>query len=114
MSQAIYIGEHIAPPVMPDEQLEFWANYFIDNNLAARGILFETFLCAPHEIAEAVIFGRPESGGFYPLLPRQALAAESIAKQYACECWSVDGAHFLCAACAGKYAAYDYLQERAP
>jgi len=44
---------------MSDEDLEYWGNFYTENNLRARNILFQTFMEAPREIAAAVIFKKP-------------------------------------------------------
>jgi hypothetical protein len=63
-----------------DEDLEYWGNFYVENNLRARNILFATFISAPREIAAAVIFKTP-----LPLrddlarpLPKQRFAVASL------------------------------------
>ena len=62
--------------VTSDEHLNFWGNFFIDNRLHERGILFETFLEDPRAIALAVIFRSRINvfEDFRPLLPAQRRA----------------------------------------
>lgn len=106
-----------------DEHLEHWGNFYTENHLRARGIRFDTFLRWPREIAEAVIFGQPiplaDEDGFLPLLPEQAEAAARVLLDVErigrCDtCGVIDHhlapPHFLCAVCAEKYGAYDYMQ----
>lgn len=63
--------------VMSDEHLNFWGNFFVENRLHERGLLFETFLLDPREIALATIF-RPcvpvAVEDFRPLLAAQRRA----------------------------------------
>lgn len=77
-----YVTEPVGLQPFSDEELERWGNYFIANNLYARGVLFETFLQYPKAIAEALAFRRamplPDGVEFYPPLPRQLDAAERI------------------------------------
>jgi hypothetical protein len=65
--------------VYADEALDYWGEFFIINNLRARGILFETFMHAPAAIAEAVVFHQalplPPNDEHYPPLARQRQAA---------------------------------------
>jgi len=42
-----------------DEDLEYWGNFYTENNLRSRNILFAAFIKAPREIAAAVIFRKP-------------------------------------------------------
>jgi hypothetical protein len=61
---------------MSDEHLNFWGDFFVENRLHERGLLFETFLEDPRAIALAVIF-RPRINVFEdyrPLLPAQRRA----------------------------------------
>ena len=69
-------------PLMSDEHLDFWGEFFTANRLHARGVRFDTFLEDPRGIARAVIF-RPRLDpradfllreGFLPLLPEQRRA----------------------------------------
>lgn len=54
-----YCCEHhrsfTAPVILPDEQLDHWGEvYLATPRLAARGVLFESFLAAPQEILAAL------------------------------------------------------------
>lgn len=68
------------PIIASDEDLEYWGRFFVANRFAERGILFETFMLHPFEIAQAALFGAPISEPrdtqFRPLLPAQKEAAE--------------------------------------
>jgi len=65
-----------AAPVLTDEALDFWGDFFVRNHFHARGILFETFMQHPREIAQAVLFRSPsdEPEEFRLLLPAQRRA----------------------------------------
>lgn len=80
------LAEHLAtpeipPPVLPDVQLEFWGNFYVENNFYAYGILFATFLRAPREIADAMIFGPAPEKGLRDLLPEQRAVAARLLRE---------------------------------
>lgn len=82
----------VAYLAMPERYLgeafrrEQWQKIYDANPcLAKHGILFDTFIQAPEQILQALVFGRSETGpneylqddaGFYPPLTEQLLAAE--------------------------------------
>ena len=60
----------------PDAYIDYWGEIYTANPvLHRRGILFESFLQAPHELLAAVANGTalplPDREDFYPLLPAQ-------------------------------------------
>lgn len=59
-----------------DEHLDFWGALFVDNNLYAEGITFETFVQVPYQILNAIAQRRAnhyaDTEAFQPLLPAQA------------------------------------------
>lgn len=71
----------IPPPVLPDVQLEFWGNFYVENNFYAYGILFATFLRAPREIADALIFWPAPEKGLRDLLPEQRAVAARLLRE---------------------------------
>ncbi len=77
----LYVSD-VNLPILSDEELECWGNYYLANRLYARGVLFEAFIQNPLVIAEALAYVRPmplsRGEEFYPLLPRQIDAAERI------------------------------------
>lgn len=55
-----------------DEELEFWANLYRDNNIGACDIRFDTFMEQPHEIMAALAAnGHIEGNDYLSLLPVQ-------------------------------------------
>ena len=76
-----YIGD-VPVPRVTDDDLECWGNYYLANQLYARGILFATFMQDPRAIAEAITFRWampiPDGEEFYPPLPAQREVAERI------------------------------------
>lgn len=66
---------HIDMPtvrVWSDEEIEYWAQTYRDNNVRACGISFEAFIERPHDILEALAAnGHIEGDDYLPLLPVQ-------------------------------------------
>lgn len=70
-----FIDPATVPLILPDEDIEYWGRWFVENNFYARGVRVETFMTNPFEISQALLFGLPmplpKGEEFYPLLPRQ-------------------------------------------
>lgn len=84
----ITVSDRDDPPSdapLSDEQIEYWANVYVANNFRAHGVLFETFMRHPQEIAGALLFRQryEDAEEFLPLLPAQADAAARIHRRRA-------------------------------